>query len=165
MSDVTVTDRNTSVARAPITQHAHPSPDTESPETLSRSEPVMVFPVVGKGAKEWPLMLSYVEELRKDFPTIDVMAELRKAHAWLVANPGRRKTAGGMPRTLVSWMSRTTDRRGGDDRRQDVRDGSADRRLSPVDWTPADCPHTPKHGHYRPCLQQRDLDAMKRKTG
>lgn len=43
------------------------------------------------------------------FPTLDVMAELRKAEAWLAAN--RRKTARGMPRFIVGWLSRATDYR------------------------------------------------------
>ena len=66
------------------------------------------FPVHGNGGKEWPLTARQTDEWREAFPTLDVLAECRKARAWLAANG--LKTPAGMPRFLVSWLSKATDR-------------------------------------------------------
>jgi hypothetical protein len=42
------------------------------------------------------------------YPAIDVLSECQKALVWLHANPSNRKTATGMPRFLVNWLSRAT---------------------------------------------------------
>ena len=44
---------------------------------------------------------------REAFPAIDILAEVKKAHAWEVANPSRRKHDRG--RFLQSWLSRAQD--------------------------------------------------------
>lgn len=44
------------------------------------------------------------------YPAVDVVQELRKARAWLEANPRNMKTIQGMPRFLTTWLSRTQDR-------------------------------------------------------
>lgn len=68
----------------------------------------MRFKTIGVGAKEWHLLQSQVEAWSDAFPGIDVMAECKKAGAWLAAN--KRKTAGGMPRFLAAWLTRCVDR-------------------------------------------------------
>lgn len=94
----------------------------DSSESLSRSEPpppppepqgktALRFPTVGP-QKSWALAETQVAEWCELFPTSDVMAECRAALAWLLANPPRQKTARGMPTFLVSWISRSNDRRG-----------------------------------------------------
>lgn len=42
------------------------------------------------------------------YPAIDIVLECRKALLWIEANPDNRKTASGMPRFLVNWLSRAT---------------------------------------------------------
>jgi hypothetical protein len=71
---------------------------------------VMEFPTHGK-KKSWDLTEEFLEECKQAFPGLDVLAETRKALAWLKAN--RLKTAKGMPRFLNSWLSRANDRGGG----------------------------------------------------
>ena len=44
------------------------------------------------------------------YPGVDVKAEIRKAHAWEMANPTKRKTPRGRSRFLNSWMARQQDR-------------------------------------------------------
>jgi len=80
--------------------------DIESPSVLA-------FPTVGKNGAEWRLRQALVDEWQVAYPNLDVLAECRKALAWLNANPGRRKTARGMSTFLVTWFNRATDRRGG----------------------------------------------------
>jgi hypothetical protein len=77
-----------------------PSPAGSAPP------PLLVFPVIGKGAKEWGFTEAALKALEADFPGLAVLAEVKKAHAWAQANPGRRKTASGMPRFLVNWLSK-----------------------------------------------------------
>lgn len=43
------------------------------------------------------------------YPGLEVLQELRKAKVWLEANPRKGKTASGMQRFLVSWLSRAQD--------------------------------------------------------
>ena len=43
---------------------------------------------------------------KQAFPGVDVLAEVRKAHAWEVTNPTRRKTPRGRLKFLNSWMDR-----------------------------------------------------------
>lgn len=74
--------------------------------------PLMVFPTDGK-QREWALTDPFVAQMREAFPTLDVMAEMRKAKAWILANESKRKTAAGMPRFLNSWLGRAQDRGGG----------------------------------------------------
>lgn len=70
------------------------------------SEPVMVFPVVGKGGSQWGLSPELLLELQGLFPTVDVVSQCRSALAWVLANPGRRKTARGMRKFLTAWIER-----------------------------------------------------------
>jgi hypothetical protein len=66
---------------------------------------VLVFPVVGD-TTEWGLEESKLAEYRESFPDLDVLAECRKARQWCLDNKTNRKTAGGMPKFLGSWLSR-----------------------------------------------------------
>ena len=87
----------------------------DSPEALSRSVPtddspvVLEFPTVGTDGSSWRLRRVQVDEWRASYPNLDVVAECRKARAWVMANPGRRKTAKGMPKFLNAWLARSVD--------------------------------------------------------
>lgn len=70
--------------------------------------PVMEFDVTGDRArKTWPLTDAYLADLQRDYEHLDVLAECKKASAWVKANPGRKKTAKGMPAFLVRWLNNT----------------------------------------------------------
>ena len=73
---------------------------------------VLVFPVVGPFGPGWPLTQGRIDEWRALFPDLDVLAQCRAALAWITASPTRRKTAKGMPRFLVGWLTRSNDRGG-----------------------------------------------------
>jgi hypothetical protein len=64
----------------------------------------IAFPLKSDG--EWKAPPSLLAELKTAFPHADLDGEMRKARAWLVSNPSKRKTAHGMPRFLNSWLSR-----------------------------------------------------------
>ena len=44
------------------------------------------------------------------YPGVDIMQELAKMKAWLLANPKNRKTATGMGRFITSWLGRQQNR-------------------------------------------------------
>lgn len=99
----------------------------------------------------WSLRQEMVDEWQESFPTIDVMAECLKAHAWVKANMGRRKTAGGMPRFFVSWFTRATSDKqhsASSSRTQSTPRSSFVRDQSKPDW----------RGHIPPCSNTEDCN-------
>lgn len=81
-----------------------------SAEPAAMSPTVLAFPTIGANGHVWDLTEAQVSEWATLFPSTDILAEARKALAWVRADPGRRKTPGGMPRFLVGWLSRAVDR-------------------------------------------------------
>ena len=51
---------------------------------------------------------SYVDEMQKTFPAIDVPAEIRKAKNWCFANPKNTKT--NVSRFLYNWFTKAQDK-------------------------------------------------------
>lgn len=80
-----------------------------STAVIVSSPVVLTFPTNGE-AKQWQLTEQQVNEWLELYPTLDVMAECRKALAWVQSN--NRKTARGMRKFLTSWLSRACDRSG-----------------------------------------------------
>jgi hypothetical protein len=70
----------------------------------------VVFSTIGTGARSWTLTNEQAARWQASFPGVDVMAECQRALAWVEADPRRRRTARGMPRFLVAWLNRATDR-------------------------------------------------------
>jgi hypothetical protein len=69
----------------------------------------LTFPCDGNKG-QWRVPPEFYGTLKTSYHTVDVDRELRKAYAWLVANPSKRKTARGMSRFLVNWLNRAVDR-------------------------------------------------------
>ena len=80
--------------------------DSSEPPKAAASEPVLVFPCVGKGPKKYSVTPEKLSEWVAAFPAVDVMAELRHAKAWIEANPAKRKTHTGMPSFAVRWLGK-----------------------------------------------------------
>ena len=57
-----------------------------------------------------PILEADVDKWAEAYPAVDVRTEVRQAGAWCDANPRNRKSAGGMKRFLVNWLSRSQDR-------------------------------------------------------
>lgn len=86
-------------------QPSPPKPPPFDPSSVSYP----VFPcVLGKknGAQTWELQQAYIDELTEMFPAVNVRAEVRKAHGWIMANLSQRKTADGMKSFLFGWVKR-----------------------------------------------------------
>jgi len=56
--------------------------------------------------ENWDLTQDLVDEFIKAYPGIDVLAECRRAHTWIICNPTKRKTSRGMPRFLNTWLEK-----------------------------------------------------------
>ena len=51
---------------------------------------------------------SYVDEMSKTFPALDILCEIRKAKNWCIANPANKKT--NVSRFLFNWFSKAQDK-------------------------------------------------------
>jgi hypothetical protein len=70
-----------------------------------------VFPTLpcSGDTKTWEATDMQLTAWQQAYPGIDVHAEHRKAHSWVMANLSKRKTCGGYPKFINSWMARTQD--------------------------------------------------------
>lgn len=68
---------------------------------------VLVFECSGK-EPTWELHQAQIDDWRKLYSGLDVLAECKKAWAWHKAKSGNKKTARGMPAFLVNWLNRAT---------------------------------------------------------
>lgn len=115
-------------AEAEAEAEAEKRSDSVTAEPADRSAPapalavLLTFPVTGQGKDgKWNLTEPVLAPLMAAYPDTDVLAECRRALAWVAANPKRRKTAGGMPAFLTSWVARS------------VNSGGAGRGAPPVE--------------------------------
>ena len=69
------------------------------------SEPVITLLL--KDGSEYPITKEAVSELSDVFPSVDIIAELKKMRLWLSSNPGRRKTKAGIKRFITAWLSKS----------------------------------------------------------
>jgi hypothetical protein len=101
LQDITRQDRKICVEPPKAT----PTPaDTRRPEEI----PFPEFPTSGN-PRTWLLTDAWISELSTAYSGIDVRGECRKAHAWIKANIGRRKTARGMKAFLQRWIANAVD--------------------------------------------------------
>ncbi len=83
--------------------------DDAPPPKLADASPTaaLIFPVRGRSAG-WTLDPAIADGWTDTYPDLDVSAELRKARAWIEANPRKRKSPAGMPKFLIAWLNRAT---------------------------------------------------------
>ncbi len=78
--------------------HVCTEPDKPASEPATSmvvvEKPLMTFDCVGKGPHTFAVTQSLVDDYLEDYPSLDVVSELRRAHAWIKADLTRRKTAG-----------------------------------------------------------------------
>lgn len=135
---------------SPISQHPSPITRTDSlePDGSAPTAAILTYPIIGKGPKTWALTTAHVAELQADYPALDIVAEARAAHAWVVASPERRKTGRGMPRFLAGWLNRSVSR-GGQGGRQGGGEKAAVRAAGASgEWL---CPHETECSQPRHC--------------
>lgn len=70
------------------------------------SDPRAADMPLAKLGETWAASKKLIQTMEQAFPDLDVLAEVAKAKAWLLANKSKRKTPGGMPRFLNNWLAR-----------------------------------------------------------
>lgn len=81
---------------------------SEAPAASPPTEiPVMLFPT--KDGGEWPLYPSKVEQWKRSYPNVNVMAQLQRAWQWTMDNGP--KTGRGMTSFLGRWLATESQRR------------------------------------------------------
>jgi hypothetical protein len=99
----------------PYTQSPKPTSCDEAAKRPSSPPPAVapqnvkfpIFPCCGgkkSGDLVWELEPEFLAVLAEAYPGVCIEAEAKKAHAWILANFSKRKTAGGMRRFLQRWM-------------------------------------------------------------
>jgi DNA-binding MarR family transcriptional regulator len=81
-----------------------------APRAASPADAVPLITLTLNTGKEYPITENQRAEWGTLFPATDVLQELRKMRAWLLANPRNRKTPRGILRFVTSWLSREQDR-------------------------------------------------------
>jgi phage replication O-like protein O len=74
------------------------------------SEPAVAWIPTNKKDERYEITQTQIDEWSETYPAVDVLQQLREMYSWSNANPTRRKTQRGMPRFIVSWLSREQDR-------------------------------------------------------
>jgi len=73
---------------------------------ISDEQVFIRIPVIGTNGVEYPVSREKVAEWTELFPGVDIEGTLREIRAWNLANTDRRKTAGGVDRHIVKWLTR-----------------------------------------------------------
>lgn len=79
--------------------------ESENPCDAESDALVCSFPSL-KGDVD--IFQSYVDEMSKTFPAVDILCEIRKAKNWCIANPANKKT--NISRFLFNWFSKAQDK-------------------------------------------------------
>lgn len=82
--------------------------DDASSPTLAADPPVCTLTLVD--GSEHEVLPDAVQRWAESFPAVDVQQQLLAMRAWLDANPRNRKTAGGIERFVVGWLTKAQNR-------------------------------------------------------
>jgi hypothetical protein len=96
----------TSITKGSSKLEIETSSSPEQNSELPKWAEGLTFPLLNGG--NWTLTLEVVKNLRLVHKEVEIILQIKKALAWLYANPKRRKTPAGMPNFLLSWMNRAT---------------------------------------------------------
>lgn len=90
------------------------SPPSAAPKNADQSPVIIELPTNrnSTAGEVYQVTEHTLTELRELYPSVNAEQVLRDVRGWLLANPKRRKTAGGMQRFLFSWFAREQDKGG-----------------------------------------------------
>jgi len=78
-------------------------------ESELQPEPAVIGLPCNDGS-EFQITEAHVAEFQQLYPAVDVMQQLREMRAWLISNPKRKKTHGGMMSFFNTWLSKEQDK-------------------------------------------------------
>jgi hypothetical protein len=107
--------------------------------------------------EEYELTQAALDQLASLYPNVDALATARRATAWLIANPKRRKTAGGMPQFLNSWFAREQNRPQPAARRTSLEEDLNDTSWALPPATPAPATPAPDRGGFKALSRLQEL--------
>ena len=81
--------------------------DAKQVDTTPKAQ-ILITILLNDGS-EYGIEEEYFNQMKKLFPGVDVMAELRKMSAWAINNPTKRKTKSGIKRFIGTWLSSAQD--------------------------------------------------------
>lgn len=106
LSSAGVSETVSQTVRKPSIKSPSPSPSLGEVGENSITVPA-------SDGSEYAIPLSDIAEWEQTYPAVNVEGELRKARAWCLANPSKRKTHRGMSKFLNGWLSRANEKGGG----------------------------------------------------
>lgn len=92
---------------------------SSDPNSAEGEEKIFEFPefptVRGRSgdATSWLATDDLLKRLGDGYPGVNVRSQARRAHSWILANPRKQKTAGGMENFLFRWMANEQNRSSG----------------------------------------------------
>lgn len=86
-----------------------PGPQQAEPEPAIGYIPTNKYNTEGE---QYPVTQRQIDGWQEVYPAVNVIQEVKRAKAWLQANPSKAKTYRGMAKFLNGWMSRQQDRGG-----------------------------------------------------
>lgn len=89
------------------TGQQEPNPHDGESEQNSMVKPVAVFSLPLVGDEEFGITQADIDLWAELYPAVDIMQDLRAMKGWLLSNPKKKKTKGGIKRFITSWLSRT----------------------------------------------------------
>lgn len=103
-SDGSKCSRNPIQSESESESESNPNVCAEQKAAAPPEPPVITLPCNDK--TEYAVTTAQVAECADLYPAVDVEQELRSMRGWLIANPKKRKTYGGMPRFIDNWLKR-----------------------------------------------------------
>ena len=69
-----------------------------------------IITILLNDGSEYEVKEDYFEQMKKLFPGVDVMTQLRNMSAWAINNPTKRKTKSGIKKFIGNWLSSEQDK-------------------------------------------------------
>lgn len=84
--------------------------ELESSEAKPEATPLITLRL--NTGQEYPITQKDIELWKDLYPAVDIMQELRNMKGWILANPGKRKTARGIMRFVNAWLAKEQNKGG-----------------------------------------------------
>lgn len=78
-----------------------------APEPCSMAKPIAVFSLPLAGGEDHEITKADIDLWAELYPAVDIMQDLRAMKGWLLSNPKKKKTKGGIKRFITNWLSKT----------------------------------------------------------
>ncbi len=101
--------------RNPIQSESNPNTNPNVCSEQKQSEPPPESAVITlelNTGEEYPIFDKDIAAWKELYPSVDILQELRKMKGWIISNPKRKKTKGGILSFVNRWLAKEQDRGG-----------------------------------------------------